>query len=88
VSEANLVLGYLNPDELLGGRLPLDREKARAALKKIADPLGISVERAAYGMFTIVIKNAVNGIRRVRSNRAMIRAISCWSEQAARRPHT
>lgn len=66
VSDANLVLGYLNPEGLLGGRLPLDREKARAAIKaKIADPLGISVERAAYGIFTIVNNNMVNGIRRV-----------------------
>jgi N-methylhydantoinase A len=65
VSDANLVLGYLNPDGLLGGRLPLSTEKARAALKTIADPLGLSVERTAYGMFTIVNSNMVNGIRRV-----------------------
>ncbi len=66
VSDANLVLGYLNPDGLLGGRLPLDQAKARAAIKaRIADPLGISVERAAYGIFTIVNNNMVNGIRRV-----------------------
>ncbi|WP_284165838.1 hydantoinase/oxoprolinase family protein [Frigidibacter sp. SD6-1] len=66
VSDANLVLGYLNPDGLVGGRLPLDAKLARAAVKtKLADPLGLSVERAAYGMFTIVNANMVNGIRRV-----------------------
>jgi N-methylhydantoinase A len=65
VTDANLVLGYLNPKGLLGGRLPLDLEKARKAIKTIADPLDISVERAAYGMFTIVNSNMVNGIRRV-----------------------
>ncbi|MBB4066039.1 caprolactamase subunit alpha [Gellertiella hungarica] len=64
-SDANLVLGYLSPDGLLGGKLPLDIEKARAAVRKVADPLGISVERAAYGMYTIVNNNMVNGIRRV-----------------------
>ena len=64
-SDANLVLGYLNPDGLLGGKLPLDLEKARKALKKVAEPLDMSVERAAYGMFTIVNNNMVNGIRRV-----------------------
>ena len=64
-SDANLVLGYLNPDGLLGGKLPLDLDKARAAVKKVADPLGISIERAAYGMYTIVNNNMVNGIRRV-----------------------
>ena len=65
VSDANLVLGYLNPDGLLGGRLPLDLEKARQAVRKVADPLGMSIERAAYGIYTIVNNNMVNGIRRV-----------------------
>ncbi len=64
-SDANLVLGYLNPEGLLGGKLPLSLDKAKAALKRIADPLGISAEQAAYGMFTIVNNNMVNGIRRV-----------------------
>jgi N-methylhydantoinase A len=65
VTDANLVLGYLNPKGLLGGRLPLDLQKAREAIKAIADPLGLSIEAAAYGMFTIVNSNMVNGIRRV-----------------------
>ncbi len=65
-TDANLVLGYLNADGLVGGRLPLDVEKARTAIKtRLADPLGISVEKAAYGMFTIVNNNMVNAIRRV-----------------------
>jgi len=65
-TDANLILGYLNSDGLVGGRLPLDREKAYNAIKqKLADPLGITVEKAAYGMFTIVNSNMVNGIRRV-----------------------
>lgn len=66
VSDANLVLGYLNPDGLVGGRLPLDAAQAHQAIKThLADPLKMSVERAAYGMFTIVNANMVNGIRRV-----------------------
>jgi len=65
VSDANIVLGYLNPDGLVGGRLPLDAQKAHDAVQTVADPLGLSVERAAYGMFTIVNANMVNGIRRV-----------------------
>jgi N-methylhydantoinase A len=64
-SDSNLVLGYLNAQGLLGGRLPLDVEKARAAIKTIADPLRLTIEQAAYGMFTIVNNNMVNGIRRV-----------------------
>ncbi len=66
VSDSNLVLGYLNPDGLVGGRLPLDHAKAHEAIKThLADPLKMTVERAAYGMFTIVNANMVNGIRRV-----------------------
>jgi N-methylhydantoinase A len=65
VTDANLVLGYLSPRGLVGGRLPLDEAKARAAVETIAKPLGLSAERAAYGIFTIVNANMVNGIRRV-----------------------
>ena len=65
-TDANIVLGYLNPDGLVGGRLPLNVQKARLAIKThLADPLGISVETAAFGMFTIVNNNMVNAIRRV-----------------------
>ncbi len=66
VSDANLVLGYLNPAGLVGGRLPLNYDKSCQVIEeKIARPLNISVEKAAYGMFTIVNNNMVNGIRRV-----------------------
>ena len=66
VSDANLVLGYLNPDGLIGGKLPLNYENAFNSIEKnIAKPLGIEVEKAAYGIFTIVNSNMVNGIRRV-----------------------
>ena len=66
VSDANLLLGYLNPDGLVGGRLPLNAARALTAITdNIAIPLGISPEQAAYGMYTIVNSNMVNGIRRV-----------------------
>ncbi|MEP3278803.1 MAG: hydantoinase/oxoprolinase family protein [Stappiaceae bacterium] len=65
-TDVNLVLGYLNPDGLVGGRLPLDLDKAKASIyDQIAVPLDLSLEKAAYGMFTIVNANMVNGIRRV-----------------------
>ena len=66
VSDANLILGYLNPDGLIGGKLPLNYENAFSSIEKnIAKPLGMEVEKAAYGIFTIVNSNMVNGIRRV-----------------------
>lgn len=65
-TDANLALGYLNADGLVGGRLPLDVDKSREAIRKnLAEPLGLSLEKAAYGMFTIVNSNMVNAIRRV-----------------------
>ncbi len=66
VTDANLVLGYLNPGSVLGGSITLDPAKARAAIAThVADPLGITVEQAAWGIHAIVNTNMVNGIRRV-----------------------
>ena len=65
-TDANLTLGYLNAEGLVGGRVPLDAERSKNAIKtKLAEPLGMSLEKAAYGMFTIVNNNMVNAIRRV-----------------------
>ena len=65
-TDANLVLGYLNPDGLVGGRLPLNVDAARKAIATdLAKPLGLTTEQAAFGMFTIVNNNMVNAIRRV-----------------------
>ncbi len=66
VTDANVTLGYLNPEHLLGGRLKIDAQAARRAIEQhVAKPLGISVEQAAFGIFSIVNNNMVNGIRRV-----------------------
>src|SRR5699024_1781706 len=47
VSDANAILGRLNPDSILGGRMKMDVETARKVMKeKIADPLGLTVEEA------------------------------------------
>jgi len=60
------VLGYLNPEHLLGGRLKIDRQAAHDAIDRvIAQPLGITPEKAAYGIHSIVNHNMVDGIRRV-----------------------
>ncbi|MEM8753718.1 MAG: hydantoinase/oxoprolinase family protein, partial [Pseudomonadota bacterium] len=65
-TDANLVLGRLSAAGLVGGRMPLSTEKAREAIRRsLAEPLGISVEKTAQGMFTIVNSNMVNAIRRV-----------------------
>ena len=66
VTDALVVLGYLNQTALLGGRMPIDAGLARAALQaKVADPLGLTPERAALGVFDIVNGNMIGGIRSV-----------------------
>lgn len=65
VTDANVVLGYL-PTELAGGEIKLDREAARAAVKSIADAIGLdSVEAAAAGIIDIVNENMLGALRLV-----------------------
>jgi len=54
VTDADLVLGYLDPGAFLGGRMELDVEAARAALTRLGEPLGLSPEEAAAGVFRII----------------------------------
>jgi N-methylhydantoinase A len=55
VTDANLVLGYLNPDYFLGGARRLRKELAEAAIKaKVADPLNLSVPKAAAAIHDVV----------------------------------
>jgi N-methylhydantoinase A len=64
VTDANVVLGYL-PHALLGGAMPLDVEKARAAVGTIATKLGVSVEAAAAAIIDIVNENMLGALRLV-----------------------
>jgi N-methylhydantoinase A len=59
VTDANLLLGYLSPDNFLAGRIALHPDLAEAALQRVAQPLGISVVEAAQGIFEIVNQNMV-----------------------------
>ena len=66
VTDANLILGYLNPAGLAGGDRPLDIEAARAVFQtKVADPLGLSLEHAAFGARRIAVANMMRAIRAV-----------------------
>ena len=63
VSDANLILGRLNPEYFLGGKLPLFAQNAEESIKKyIADKINISVEEAAAGILRIVNANMAKGI--------------------------
>ncbi|QEE97546.1 hydantoinase/oxoprolinase family protein [Helicobacter pylori] len=55
VTDCHIVLGYLNPDNFLGGLIKLDVDRAKKHIKEqIADPLGISVEDAAAGVIELL----------------------------------
>ena len=64
VSDADIVLGYLDPTSLLGGDLPVDLAAARAAIdEKLATPLGLSVTEAAAGVIDVVNASMAEALR-------------------------
>lgn len=64
VTDADLVLGYLNPGFFLGGRMHLDVDKAKNALTEhVAKPLNLTVEEAAWGVYDIVSENMAAAAR-------------------------
>ena len=70
VTDANLVLGYLSPETIGGGEIKLDVSAAREAIRmRIADPLQLSIEQAASGVFRISNGAMTNAIRYVSVSR-------------------
>jgi N-methylhydantoinase A/oxoprolinase/acetone carboxylase beta subunit len=63
ISDAHTVLGRLDPDRFLGGRMKLDRDAAVAVVQKLADELGLGLEEAAEGILTIANSNMARAIR-------------------------
>lgn len=65
-TDADLVLGYLEPGYFAGGRIKLDRAKAEKAIdKKIAKPLNYDLATAAAGMYNIINVNMAAAVREV-----------------------
>jgi N-methylhydantoinase A len=74
VTDADLVLGYLNPDYFLGGTMVLDREAAvRSIEQTVARPSGISLSEAAWGVHAI-------------ANQSMVRAAAVHVVEQAKDP--
>ena len=64
VTDANVVLGRLSQDALLGGRMSIDAALAREAIRKgIAQPMGTGVEEAAEGILTILVETMLQATR-------------------------
>jgi N-methylhydantoinase A len=65
-TDANVVLGYLDPNYFAGGRMKLDVGAARTAIEThIAKPMGLSIEEAAAGMYRVACNNMAQGVREV-----------------------
>jgi N-methylhydantoinase A len=66
VTDADVVLGYLNPRALLGGAFEIDSQLAHRAIEdRIARPLSLAVEEAALGIFEIVNRNMADALSAV-----------------------
>jgi N-methylhydantoinase A len=71
VTDANLVLGYLDPRNFLGGRIALDGDAAQRAVTEVARRLGTPVLTAAEGVSRVVNTNMAEGIKIVSVRRGV-----------------
>ncbi|MET4155718.1 N-methylhydantoinase A [Bradyrhizobium sp. RT9b] len=63
VTDANIVLGRLDPDNFLGGGMKLDAEAAHRVIAELAERLGLAIDEAAEGVLTVLNANMANAIR-------------------------
>jgi N-methylhydantoinase A len=63
VTDANVVLGYLDAKAFMGGQRPLDATAAEAAVERVAKSLGLSLQQAAAGIYRIINLKMADGIR-------------------------
>ncbi len=71
VTDANVVLGRIDPKFFLGGRIQLDRAAAYNAVKKVAYALGLSTEEAALAIIETINDNMATAVRRVTIERGL-----------------
>ena len=72
VTDADVVLGYVNPDYFLGGAMGLDARLSESTIKdKLADPLGMSVVEAASLVYAVVNQSMVKGLEEVSVRRGI-----------------
>jgi N-methylhydantoinase A len=68
VTDANLVLGIIDPDYFLGGRMKLDREKAEQVIGTLAQQLRVDLLSAAWAIYTTINHNMIAAIEDVTIN--------------------
>jgi N-methylhydantoinase A len=69
-TDAMVALGFLNPVAIAGGRVKLDAARARAVLmERVATPLGLSLEDAAHGIYTVAAATMTRAVKAVTTYR-------------------
>ena len=71
VTDAALVLGYLDPDYFLGGRMKLDTPAARRVVARVAENLDQSVEQAAFSIMTLANEHMIKAIQEITINQGI-----------------
>ncbi|WP_222912869.1 hydantoinase/oxoprolinase family protein [Natrinema sp. SYSU A 869] len=72
VTDASLLLGYLNPENFYGGRMELAAERTESVFaEELADPLDVSVTEAAWRVFEVVNENMATAFRRYAASRGI-----------------
>jgi N-methylhydantoinase A len=69
VTDASVVLGYLNPQALAGGTVPIESERSRVALQKIASALGMDLLEAAHGIHRLANSTMMRAVKAVSTYR-------------------
>lgn len=69
VTDANLVLGRMLPDNFLGGRMTLDRQRAEELIAELASEISLSVQETALGIIRVVNANMARAIRAISQER-------------------
>ena len=69
ITDANVVLGYMNPEAIAGGTVPIDHDAARAAIGSLANSLDRSVEDTAHGVHQVGNATMARAIRAVTTER-------------------
>jgi N-methylhydantoinase A len=72
VTDANVLMGRISPESFLGGEMRLDLAAAETALRtRLAEPLGVDLERAAAGMLEVATSAMANAVRQVTLQRGL-----------------
>ena len=72
LTDVFMLIGYMDPNVFLGGAMKLDRERARQVFEqKIAEPLGLSVEEAAFGVYRVAAAQITDLIREITVERGL-----------------